>query len=172
LPRHQGRSLEVQWRYGLETSRTLEEAVAGDEGQAEADGSSRGPAVAVVELVPEGVTGPSAVGPQLRAHEHHLVVGLENGQPCDATFEPTLAELSPTSADGPEAQLHHRLESEQHRRRPDEVSVMLGKRVGLGRSSKPTSSGCPPERAVTGGETSFTRALSVCLVLRAVAVLG
>ena len=49
-------------------------------GKTEADGGGSDPAVAVVQLVPEGVPGPGAVGPQLGADEDHLVVGLQHGE--------------------------------------------------------------------------------------------
>jgi hypothetical protein len=73
-----------------------------------------------VELVPERVPGPRTVSAQLGTDEHHLVVRLKDGEPGDPALEPAPAKFSPTSTDGPEAQLHHRLEGEQHRRRPDE----------------------------------------------------
>jgi hypothetical protein len=83
----------------LEARGTIEHAVVGHERQTETDGGGSDPAVSVVQLVPEGMPGPGAIGPQLGADEHHLVVWLQHGQLGEAPLELAPAKLSPTSTD-------------------------------------------------------------------------
>ena len=73
-----------------------DQPVMGDERAAGPKGGGGDPAVAVVELVGEGVADPLAIDSQLGAAGDHVVVRLEDAQPCDATIETAAAEFAPS----------------------------------------------------------------------------
>lgn len=104
----------------------------GDERHAEADGACRDPAIAVVELVAEGMAGLLAPQAELGAGGDHLVVGLDHSDLGDAGLRSPASQLAPPASQRAEAELHDRLEGEQGGPRADEVSV--GSASGCSRS--------------------------------------
>ena len=93
----------------LEPRNRVEHPVVRRERQPKSDCDSGDPPVAVVDLATQRMTDSSARLAQLSADADHLVVGLDDNQLSDASFQSAATQLAPSSAQCAVAQFHDRL---------------------------------------------------------------
>ncbi len=94
------------------------------------------PPVAVMDLVGQCMTGLLTAVPQLGTGADRRVVRLHDRDLSDAPFQATAPQLAPAGAERAVAQLHERLEGDQHRGGADQLSIAGSQTLGRSSSSQ------------------------------------
>jgi hypothetical protein len=79
----------------------LEHTIVRDERQSESNGGSSDPAIAVVDLAAQRMSDLPATLAQLGAHTNHLVVGLDNGEFSETSFQAAATQLPHPARNAP-----------------------------------------------------------------------
>lgn len=113
----------------VKTGSVDEDAVV-HERQRESDRGRGDPAVAVVRLVGQRVSGLPATLAQVGAGGDRGIVGLSDHELRDPSFQAKASQLAPSGAKHAVAELRERLKSEEPGRRADQLAIPVGKTLG------------------------------------------